>query len=84
MDNPSCFKLLAQAIVRALSRALLNAGSNMAAKIAMIAITTNNSIKVKYLFISMPPKYPLHYCLLLLNYTKPKCLPQVGKDIFTG
>ncbi len=36
-----------QFVVRALSRALDNAGSNIAAKIPMIAITTNNSIKVK-------------------------------------
>jgi hypothetical protein len=45
--TPSCFRLLTHEIDRAFSRALLSAGSSIAAKIAMIAITTNNSIKVK-------------------------------------
>jgi len=43
--------LLAQDIVRAFSRALLNAGKSIAAKIAMIAMTTSNSIRVKNRFI---------------------------------
>ena len=42
-----CLVLLMQAMDSALSLALLNAGSNMAARIAMIAMTTSNSIKVK-------------------------------------
>ena len=36
-----------QLMARAFSRALDNAGSSMAAKIAMMAITTNNSMSVK-------------------------------------
>src|SRR5580765_407420 len=42
----SCFWLLRQAAPVALSFALDNAGSNIAARIAMIAITTRSSIKV--------------------------------------
>ncbi len=46
-DKPTCFRLLTQLMrwARALARA--SAGSNMAARIAMMAITTNNSIRVK-------------------------------------
>ena len=44
--RPNCFVLFKQAVARALSFALLNAGSNIAARMAMMAITTNNSIKV--------------------------------------
>ena len=43
----SCFMLLRQPIVCALPLALDNAGSNSAARMAMIAMTTSNSIKVK-------------------------------------
>jgi hypothetical protein len=35
---------------RAFSRALFNAGSSIAAKMAMMAMTTNNSINVNPLF----------------------------------
>ncbi len=42
----SCRRLLAQAVCCALGFALLNAGNNIPAKIAMIAMTTSNSIKV--------------------------------------
>src|SRR5258708_14656355 len=46
-DNPTCFRLLVQLMrcARALARA--SAGSNMAAKMAIMAITTSNSINVK-------------------------------------
>ena len=43
----SCFWLLMQDDCVALSLALARAGSNMAARIAMMAITTSNSISVK-------------------------------------
>jgi len=43
--------LLMQEIERALALALLNAGSSMAASIAIIAMTTNSSIKVNLFFI---------------------------------
>jgi len=42
-----CLIFDVQDIVRAFSRALLKAGNSIAAKIAMIAITTSSSIKVK-------------------------------------
>src|SRR5437773_12552807 len=45
--NPVCLRLLVQLIrcARALARA--SAGNNMAARMAMIAMTTNNSMRVK-------------------------------------
>src|SRR5438132_11580728 len=45
--KPTCFRLFVQLLrcARALARA--SAGSNMAARMAIIAMTTNNSIKVK-------------------------------------
>src|ERR1039458_257199 len=45
--SPICFSLLKQLIASALSFALLSAGSSMAARMAMMAMTTSNSIRVK-------------------------------------
>src|SRR5437667_433773 len=42
----SCFRLLTQAMAWALVLALLNAGNNIAAKMAMMAITTSSSMRV--------------------------------------
>ena len=44
--RPTCFMLLTQLMAWAFCFALLKAGSNIAAKIAIIAMTTSNSIKV--------------------------------------
>src|ERR1041385_2304405 len=44
---PSCLKLFTQEVCLALHFALAKAGRSIAARIAMIAITTNNSINVK-------------------------------------
>src|ERR1035437_4834549 len=44
---PHCLRLEMQTIARALSLARLNTGSNIAARIAMMAMTTSNSIRVK-------------------------------------
>src|ERR1700677_4678045 len=44
--NPSCFWLLRQLASVAFNLALAKTGSRIAARIAMIAITTNSSIKV--------------------------------------
>src|SRR5690242_16999582 len=44
--NPSCFRLLRHCVVCALLLARESAGSSSPARIAMIAITTSNSIKV--------------------------------------
>src|SRR2546422_2817532 len=48
-DRPICLRLLVQLMrwARALARA--SAGNNMAAKMAMMAMTTNNSIRVNAL-----------------------------------
>src|SRR5438045_1513734 len=43
----SCLWLLMQLVVSARSLALPSAGSNIAARMAMMAMTTNSSIKVK-------------------------------------
>src|SRR5579871_5958014 len=44
---PICFMLETQEMVRACSRALAKTGNRIAARIAMIAITTSSSISVK-------------------------------------
>src|ERR1700733_7793742 len=44
---PNCFRLLRHWLRRAASRAAWTAGSSRAMRVAMIAITTSNSIKVK-------------------------------------
>ena len=44
---------------RAFSRALARAGSSMAAKMAMMAITTSNSIKVKLRLLCIVVRAPL-------------------------
>src|SRR5436190_789718 len=43
---PICLRLLRQAVDRAFSRACAKTGKRMAARMAMIAITTSSSIKV--------------------------------------
>src|SRR6187401_1982051 len=45
--RPHCFPLLAQRVFCALVLALASAGSNIPARIAIIATTTSNSIRVK-------------------------------------
>src|ERR1051325_5527053 len=43
----NCFMLLRHWVVLALALAFASAGNNIAARIAMMAMTTNNSINVK-------------------------------------
>jgi len=47
MAMPSCFWLLRHEVWRAFSRAREKTGNRIAARIAMIAITTSSSISVK-------------------------------------
>src|SRR5690242_2273113 len=47
--SPNCFMLLRQLMARAFSRACANTGKRMAARIAIMAITTRSSIRVKAL-----------------------------------
>src|SRR3712207_5867306 len=47
MATPSCFRLLVHEAARAFSRAWAKTGKRIAARIAIIAITTSNSIRVK-------------------------------------
>src|SRR4029077_4268717 len=47
MANPHCLRLLEHFMRAAASRTFCTAGSNNPIRIAMIAITTNNSISVK-------------------------------------
>ena len=44
--TPICFRLLKQSIARARSFAVLSAGSSRAARTEIMAMTTNNSIRV--------------------------------------
>src|SRR5713101_4321526 len=56
--TPSCFRLLAHWLRRACSLARAKTGKRMAARMAMMAITTSNSIRVKprcCLNIILPP-----------------------------
>src|SRR6185437_7729823 len=46
-SSPHCLRLLAHCPFKAVAFSLARAGSNNAARMAMIAITTNNSISVK-------------------------------------
>jgi hypothetical protein len=67
---PICRRLFRQAVCLAFAFALAKAGNSMAARIAMIAITTNNSINVN------PPRQqcflPIRriYCVFLIIYFK--------------
>ena len=45
----TCLRLLLQDDIFAVSRALFNAGSSIAARMAMIAMTIRSSIRVKIL-----------------------------------
>src|SRR5436309_3183086 len=45
--NPHCLPLLVQSVLSALAFALARAGSNRPARMAMIAITTSSSMRVK-------------------------------------
>jgi hypothetical protein len=47
MNNATCFRLLRQTVWSPLAFARASVGNNMLARMAMIAITTSNSIKVK-------------------------------------
>ena len=54
--RPICLRLETQEMAWAFARALARAGSNMAARIAMMAMTTSSSINVKantFLIFSM-------------------------------
>src|SRR5438477_3705558 len=64
---PSWFRLLVQVAWRACSRACAKTGKRMAARIAMMAITTSNSISVK----------PLDGWLRWVEYTKVLALPEI-------
>ena len=46
MNMPTCLRLLRQEIICALCLALARAGKSMAARMAMIAMTTSSSIRV--------------------------------------
>src|SRR5436853_6800976 len=60
---PLCFRLLIQVIARADSRACAKTGNRIAARIAMIAMTTSSSMRVK-------PDLLLMFMLLSLQYER--------------
>ncbi len=51
-----CFWLLRQLVCLAFSRAFAKTGKRMAARMAMIAITTNSSISVNPFLMLIPPR----------------------------
>lgn len=53
--KPICFRLDVQLIVHAFCLVFDNTGSSKLARMAMMAITTSNSISVKPRFVYMPP-----------------------------
>ena len=53
---PICFSLPTHAMLLAFSRAFPNAGSSIAARIAMIEITMRSSIRVKILIFTLRRK----------------------------
>ena len=55
MHSDDCFMLLMQVMALAFCLAEFNAGRSSAARMAIIAMTTSNSISEKYLFISTSP-----------------------------
>ncbi len=58
-----CLKLFVHEIFRALSFALANAGRSKPAKMAMMAITTNNSMSVNALIVYLvKPRFIIPYC----------------------
>ena len=59
MPIPICRRLFEHAIRFALSLARAKAGSNIAAKIAMMAITTKSSIKVNARLRKIAPPAPV-------------------------
>ena len=64
-----CLDLLVQSMRRAASRALASAGNNMAAKIAIIAITTSSSINVKRAELALENDFAFHH----------RCAPFLGQ-----
>src|SRR5579884_3921157 len=63
---PICFMLERQAVCRAFSRAWANTGKRMAARMAIMAITTRSSIRVKALL-----EGSALYCLCLYHIDFP-------------
>jgi len=50
-----CLQLFKQLVCRAFSRALAKTGKRIAAKMAMMAMTTNSSMSVKPRRMGLPP-----------------------------
>src|SRR5579863_8495417 len=67
MANPHCRRLEVQLTRLAFSFALARAGSNRAARIAMIAMTTNNSIRVKAPRLNLGA-FTLHLSIAILIF----------------
>src|ERR1041385_4670577 len=91
-QTSSCLRLLRQARVRALSLALARTGKSKAARMAMIAMTTNNSIKVNALepftiaealisaLASAPMGFMIQYCYALIHRNHSRCAERVCCD----
>ena len=74
--SPNCFWLFKQLAPNALPLALAKAGKSMPAKIAMMAITTSNSISVN------PFEYGYFVFILKKQSRKATHMPKRGKPFF--
>ena len=73
--RPNCLVLLKQAVARARDFAAARAGSNMAARMAIIAMTTSNSINVKPRLKKLSPVLPWENpASMFADFSLPKSL----------
>ena len=74
---PTCLRLLAQATSCAFSRALRNDGESIEARMEMMAMTTNISMRVKYArhtVVLLNPQAPFRECDKRKNGKYDNCL----------
>src|SRR5438067_2092068 len=71
---PNCFMLLKQAVWRALARAWAKTGKRIAARMAMMAMTTSNSISVNPRFGIGTVSFPV-IRFITIEFTTKKCTP---------
>ena len=81
---PICFKLLLHLTFNAAARALPKAGRSMDARIAMIAITTNSSIKVNDFFMFFPFVNNVSYESSIARFVRQFLLQQKNLNLSIG
>src|SRR5439155_218184 len=92
IPSVSCLRLLIQLAWQAFAFARLSAGKSMAARIAMIAITTSNSMRVKAMRRTLgglrrqsEPSFRLCLCMVrikqILRHTHFQCKRKLGLSL---